>query len=134
MDGSTGMSVAATKSIDNITKSVRQMASLSQGNVEAIMRSGRVWTAGCQDISKTMAATAQAHLDQTRSNWKALTNVKSLSEAMGLQTNIAQTFYQTVFAETGTLTNSTMKLTEQTIAPFMEHFTQSVEKFRRPAD
>ena len=99
-----------------------------------MMKSGRVWTAGCQDISKTMAATAQAHLDQTMSTWKALTNVKSLKEAMDLQASLTQTSFQTAFAETGKLTDSTMRLAEQTIAPVMEHFTLTVEKFKRPAE
>jgi phasin family protein len=134
MDGSTGMNVAAAKIADNWTKTVEQMASFGQENVGAIMKSGRVWAAGCQDISKTMAATAQAHLDQTTSTWKALTSAKSLREAMDLQAAITRTSFQTAFAETGKLTESTVRLAEQTIAPIMKHFTLTIEKFTRPAD
>ena len=133
MGVSTGMNMTATKIADHWTKTVEQMASLSRDNVEAVTKSGQVWAAGCQDISKTMAATAQAHLDQTMSNWKALTTVKSLKETMDLQTNITRTSFQTAFAETGKLTDSTMRLAEQTMAPIMERFTLTVEKFTRPA-
>src|ERR1700678_3764248 len=126
MDGSTGMNLTATKIVDNLTKTVERMASFGQENVEAIMKSGRVWAAGCQDISKTMAAKAQAHLGQTMSTWTALTSAKSLRQAMDLQANITQTSFQTAFAETGKLTESTIRLAEQTIAPIMERFTLTI--------
>jgi hypothetical protein len=51
-------------------------------------------------MSKTMAASAQVHLDQSASSWKALINVKSLKEAMALRASLMQTSFQTAFAET----------------------------------
>jgi phasin family protein len=97
------------------------------------MKSGQVWAAGWQDIAKTMAGTAQAHLDQTMSTWKALASVKSLQEATGLRASLPHTSFETAFAETGKLTDASIKLVEQAMAPIMERFTLAVEKFTHKA-
>jgi hypothetical protein len=130
MDGSTGMTMDATKTMANLTKATEQVASFNQGNIEAIMRSGQVWAAGCQAISKTMASTAQAHLDQTMSIWKALISVRSLKEAMDLRASLPHTSFETAFAETGKVTDATMRLAEQTMTPIVERFALAAEKFR----
>ena len=44
----------------------------SQGNVEAMVKSGQIWAAGVQDIGKQIAANAQASFDETMSTFKAL--------------------------------------------------------------
>ena len=120
--------------MEKAMKTAEELVAFGQGNVEAIMRSGQIWAAESQAISKTMATTAQTHLDQTMSAWKALTTVKSLKEAADLRGSLAQRSVQTAFAEAGKLTDATMRLAEQTMAPIVERFTLVTEKFTRPAD
>jgi hypothetical protein len=134
MDGSQGKTFDATRTLDSLTKTTEQITSFSQGNVEAIMKSGQIWAAGCQAISKTMATTAQAHLDQTMSVWKALISVKSLKEAMDLRASLPHTSFETAFSETGKVTDATMKLAKQTMTPIIERFRLASEKFTRPAN
>jgi phasin family protein len=134
MDGSTGMTMDATKTVANLTKTIEQITSFGQGNVEAIMKSGQIWVAGSQAISKTMATTAQAHLDQTMSTWKALINVKSLREAMDMRASLTHAPFETAFAEAGKLTDASMKLVEETMAPITERITLAAEKFRHLAN
>lgn len=81
MDSSQGTAFDAKMTIENLTAATQKMTAFSQGNVEALMKSGQVWAAGCQEISKTIAAVAQAQLDHTMSTWTALVGVKSLKEA-----------------------------------------------------
>ena len=123
MDGLTEMTMGATKTVDNLTKTTEKIMSYNQGNVEAIMKSGQVWVAGWQDIAKLMAGTAQAHLDQTMSTWKALASVKSLQEATDLRASLPHTSFEAAFAETGRLTDASIKLVEQAMAPIMERIT-----------
>ena len=59
----------------------------SQGNLEALMKSGQVWASGVQDIGKQMAASAQSSFDETLSTFKALSSVKSFKDAFDLQSN-----------------------------------------------
>ena len=98
------------------------------------MKSGQVWAAGWQDITKTMAGTAQAHLDQTMSTGRALASAKSLQEATDLRASLMRTCFQTVFAETGKLTEASMKLVDETMAPIMARITLAAEKFTRQAN
>jgi phasin family protein len=134
MDGSTRMTMEATKTMANMAKTSEQVASLGQRNVEAIMRSGRVWAAEYQNISKTMAAATQAYLNQTTCAWKALIAARSLREAMELQARLTQTSFEMAVAETGKLRDATIRLTEYTMAPIMQSFAPAVEKSNRPAD
>lgn len=132
------MPVAVTRQsaqavLENTMKTAEEFVSFSQGNVEALMKCGQIWATGMQDMSKSFAATAQAHLDQTVSTWKALAGVKSIKEAMDLQTNLARSSVETAVAETGKLTDASMKLAEQTMAPITARVTLAVEKFSRTA-
>ena len=130
MDGSNGMIRDATKTITKLTKTASELTSFGQGNVEAIMRSGQIWAAGYQEISKAMAAAAQAHFDRTTSAWKALASVKSLKEAMDLRGRLTQTSFETAFAETGKLADASAKLAEQAMAPITERVAVALETFK----
>lgn len=120
----------------NMEKAMRtaeEFMSFGQGNVEAVMRSGRIWAEGVQDLSKTFAATAQAQLDQTMNTFKALAGVKSLKEAMDLQTSLARSSVETAVNETSRFTDASLKLAEQTLAPITQRMSLAVEKFGRTA-
>jgi phasin family protein len=109
--------------MDNAMKTAEELVSFGQGNVEAVMKSGQIWAAGVQDLSKSLAATAQAQFEQTMATWKALAGVKSLKEAMDLQAGLARSSLETAMAESGKLTDASMKLAEQTFAPITARVT-----------
>jgi phasin family protein len=119
--------------MDKAMKTAEEFVSFGQGNVEAAVKSGQIWAAGIQDLSKTFAATAQARMEQTVATWKAMAGVKSLKEAIDLQTNLARTSVEAAMTETGKLTDASMKLAEQTFAPISARVSLAVEKFGRAA-
>lgn len=102
-----------------------------QGNFEAMMKSGQIWAAGVQDLGKHVAASAQAQLDQTMTTWKAMAGLKSVKEAMDMQTGMARAAVEAAVSETGKLTDASMKLSEQTIAPITARLSLAAEKFGR---
>jgi len=119
--------------MDKVMKSAEEMVSFSQGNVEAIVKSGQIWAAGVQDLSKAFAATAQAQMDAAMAAMKALSSVKSLKDAIELQSSATRGSVETVMAETGKLTDASMKLAEQAMAPIAARVTLAAEKFGRAA-
>ncbi len=119
--------------MEKAMKSAEEFLSFGQGNVEAMVKSGQIWATGVQDIGKTVAATAQAQIDATVATIKALTGVKSLKEAMDLQATLARDSVEKAVAETGKLTDASLKLAEQTMAPIAARVTLVVEKFGRAA-
>ena len=119
--------------MEKITQTTEQLVSFSQANVEAMVKSSQIWAAGVQDIGKTFAATAQAQMDATMATLKAFTSVKSFKDAIELQTTLARSSVESVVAETGKLTDASMKLAEQTFAPITARVNVAMEKFGKAA-
>lgn len=119
--------------MDKAMKTAEQMMSFQQGNMEAMMKASQIWAAGMQDMGKSFAATAQASLDHTMNTWKALAGVKSLKEAMDLQSGLARNSLETAMSQTGQLTDASMKLAEQALAPITARVSLAVEQFGRAA-
>jgi len=121
-----------TVTMEKTMKSAEDLVSFGQANMEAFMKAGQIWAAGVQDLSKQVAATAQAQVDQTVATFKALAGVKSFKEAVDLQSSLARSTVEKAVAETGKLTDASLKLAEQTLAPITARVTLAVEKFGRP--
>lgn len=119
--------------MEKAMKTAEEFMAFGQGNLEALMKSGQIWAAGVQDLSKQVAATAQASFDETVSTFKAMTTVRSLKDALDLQANLARSTMEKTLAESGKLTDASFKLAEQTIAPITARVTLAVEKFAKSA-
>ena len=119
--------------MEKAMKTAEELMAFSQGNLEAMVKSGQIWAAGVQDIGKQMAANAQASFDETMSTWKALSGAKSLKDAFDLQASLARATMEKTLAESGKLTDASMKLTEQAMAPLTARFTLAMEKFSKAA-
>jgi phasin family protein len=138
-----GMAKAATgladtqakvkQGMEKAMKTAEEFVAFSQGNVEALVKSGQIWTAGVQDISKLIAANAQASFEETMSTFKALSSVKSVKDAFDLQSSLARSTMEKAMAESGKLTDASLKLTEQVMAPITARFSLAMEKFAKSA-
>jgi phasin family protein len=131
--GVTETQAKVKEGMEKAMKTAEELMAFSQGNMEALVKSGQIWAAGMQDISKQFAATAQASFDETMSTFKAMTSVKSLKDAFELQSSLARATFEKTVAESGKLTDASMKLTEQTLAPITARVTLAVEKFAKTA-
>jgi phasin family protein len=131
--GFTETQAKVKEGMEKAMKTAEELVSFGQGNLEAVLKSGQIWAAGMQDLSKQVAATAQASFDETMSTFKALTSVKSLKDAMELQASLARATMEKTLAESGKLTDASFKLTEQAIAPITARVTLAVEKFAKSA-
>jgi phasin family protein len=114
-------------------KTAEELVAFSQGNMEALVKSSQIWATGVQDLSKHVAAAAQASMEESMSTFKALTSVKSLKDAFELQASFARAAMEKTMAESGKLTDASFKLTEQALAPITARVTVAVEKFSKAA-
>ena len=117
--------------MDKAMKTAEELVSFGQGNFEALVKSGQIWATGMQDLGKQVAATAQAQMDQTMATLKALAAVKSFKEAVELQSSLARSSVEKAVTETGKLTDASLKLAEQTMAPLTARVSLAVERFAR---
>jgi phasin family protein len=107
-----------------------EFISFSQGNVEALVKSSQIWATGLQDMSKQAAISAQASFEDAMQAMKALTGVKSLREAMDLQTTLVRSSMEKAVAQTGQLTDASVKLAEQAMAPLAARVSVAIEANR----
>jgi phasin family protein len=119
--------------MEKAMKTAEELVAFGQGNVEAMVKSGQIWAAGMQDLSKLIAANAQASFEETMSTFKALSSAKSLKDAFELQASLARSTIEKTLAESGKLTDASMKLTEQTLAPLTARVSLAMEKFTKTA-
>jgi phasin family protein len=119
------------QSMEKAMKTAEEVVSFSQGNFEAVVKSSQIWAAGLQDLSKQMAATAQAQLEETMAMFKSFSGVKSLKDVMDMQTSLARTSMEKAMTEGGRITDASIKLAEQAIAPLTARMTVAVEKFSK---
>ena len=86
-----------------------------------------------QDLSKQVAATAQAQFDETMSTFKAMSSMKSLKDMFDLQSTYTKAALEKTMSESGKLTDASLKLTEQALAPIAARVTTAVETFGKAA-
>jgi phasin family protein len=119
--------------VEKVMKTAEELVAFNQGNLEALVKSGQIWATGIQDLSKHIAAAAQASMDESMSAFKALTGVKSLKDAFELQSSFARAALEKSMTESGKLTDASFKLTEQALAPITARVNVAVEKFAKAA-
>jgi phasin family protein len=131
--GFTDTQAKVKEGMEKAMKTAEELMAFSQGNLEAMVKCGQIWAAGVQDIGKQIAATAQASFDDTMSTFKAMSSVKSLKDAFDLQASLARSTLEKTVAESGKLTDASMKLTEQALAPLTARVNLAMEKFAKAA-
>ncbi|MDD2795784.1 phasin family protein [Acidocella sp.] len=127
-----GLETSQAKLKEGVEKAVKkseEILAFNQGNLEAAMKAGQIYAAGFQDISKQFAASSKASIEETVAFTKTLMGVKSVKEAVDLQTGFAKASIEKAVTESSKLTDATVKLAEQTIAPLTARVALAVETF-----
>ena len=116
-----------------MVKTAEEIVTFGQGNVEALVKSGQILATGMQDMTKQMAATAQASFDEAMGTFRAIASARSVREAMDLQAALARSTLEKAVTQSGQVAESTLKLAEQVVAPIASRFTLAVETFGKSA-
>jgi phasin family protein len=122
-----------TRGIKSMIKSTEDFVAFGQANLEAFVKSGQIWSAGVQELTKQIASSAKASFDESVSTFKAMSTAKSVKEAIDLQSSFAKAALEKAMAESNKLTDASIKLTEQTLAPITARVTVAVETFGKAA-
>jgi phasin family protein len=114
-------------------KSTEEFFAFGQANVEAFIKSGQIWAAGVQELTKLFATTTKASFDESVATFKAISSAKSVTEAIDLQGTFARSVVEQALAESDKLINTSIKLIEQTLAPITARVTVAAETFGKAA-
>lgn len=108
-------------------------AAIGKENLEAFTASSKIWTVGVQDLTTQFAATAKASFEESVATFKALAAVKSVKEAIELQTAYSKAAVTKALAESSKLTEASLKLTEQAMAPLTARIAATVGTMSKAA-
>ena len=120
---------AMRSNVDKAIKTAGDMFAFAQGNLEAFTRSSQILAAGWQDMSQNFALTAKAAVEDTMHTVKAMSAAKSIKEAMDMQAALVRATVEKAVAEGGKLTDSSMKLSEQVLAPISARLNHAAATF-----
>ncbi|HVE21874.1 MAG TPA: TIGR01841 family phasin [Acidocella sp.] len=121
--------VKIKEQVEKAMKTTEEVLAFSQGNMEALVKASQIYAAGCQDLSKTFATSSKNSLEETVAFTKSLMGAKSVKEAVDLHTGFAKASIEKAVSEANKMTDASVKLTEQVIAPLTARFTLAVETF-----
>ena len=131
-----GLESSQMKLKEGVQKAVKQseeMMAFGQGNMEAMIKASQIYASGFQDISKHFAASSKESLEESMAFTKSLMGVKSVKEAVDLQTGFAKSSIEKAVAESSKLTDASVKLAEMAIASLTARVALAVETFSKTA-
>lgn len=122
----------ATKQAAAAQKGIEQVIELGKGNFEALVKSSTILAEGMQEIAKAAFAANQAAFEEGIANARALAGVKSVREAVELQTGFAKAAFEKFVAETTKFSEQGTKLAERAFEPVAERVNVTVAQFGKP--
>jgi phasin family protein len=122
-----------TINMQKTMKTAEEILAFGQGNVAAFTSSSQILAAGAQELSKSIAAEAQAQVEQTVSAMKAIAGARSLQDLVNLQTAFARSLFARSAAETTRLSEASRKLATDALSPLNARVTLAAETFSRAA-
>ncbi len=121
--------VKLKESMEKAVKSSEELMAFSQANMEAMMQASKIFAAGLQDITKGVAASNKASIEESVAFTKSLFGVKSIKEAMDMQSNFARLSIEKAVSESNKVTDASVRLAEEAVAPLTARLSVAVEKF-----
>lgn len=121
--------VKIKESVEKAMKNSEEALAFAQGNMEALVKASQIYAAGIQDISSQMASSSKASIEDSVAFGKSLMGVKSVKEAVDLQTGFTKSVIEKAVSESGKFTDAAVKLAEQALAPLTARVTVAVETF-----
>jgi phasin family protein len=109
------------------------LVALNKGNLEAFMKSGEIWATGVQEMTKQFAITVKESFEESVATFTAFSSVKSVKEAIDLQSAFARTAFEKAMAEANKMTDASIRLTEQAFAPLTARVTVAVDTIGKQA-
>ena len=110
-----------------------EMTDFAKGNVEALVESGKVLSAGMQDVGKTYVGEAKAAYETLTADMKEMAAIKSPTELFQLQGKIARRNFDSAVAFSSKTGDSILKLYADAFAPISGRVSLAAEKISKAA-
>jgi phasin family protein len=119
-----------TGSLAQATDLARAYAQVQRDALESVMKAGQIYGEGLKTIAAHAAESNRAQFEETLAHLRALTGVKSIHEAMALQTQYARVAASKALTEGSLLVENGLKLAEEAMAPITARAREAAEKVK----
>ena len=105
----------------------------TKANVEAVVESGKIFVTGAQELLKDNIETGKTVIETVTEDAKKVAAVKSPTELMQLQAEIARRNFDALVSYGSKRTEAWVKLTNEAFAPISNRVSVAVEKVSKAA-
>ncbi|MFC3173007.1 phasin family protein [Novosphingobium bradum] len=123
----------AKAAIEKNTAALGDASEFAKGNVEAVVASGKILSAGLQDLGATLVAETRGAFEGLTADAKELAAAKSPTEFFQLQSAFVRKQFDGLVAQASKNTEAFLKLANETVAPLSSRVTIAVEKVSKAA-
>ena len=125
--------VAATKEqVDKASsaalKGYDEFASVNKEQMDACVKSSNIVAKGVEDLSKAYFALAQSAAESNVAAAKKLMGAKTINDVFDIQSEMMKTNFDSFVAESTRLSEMSMKVANEAMAPLQSSFTTFVER------
>jgi phasin len=124
------MQELATSSLDQAREAYQKARTSAETLSHSVGSSGEAAAKGVQDFSRTLIDAIQSNTDATLGFLKAMSGVRSLSEAVELQARHARTQFESVTEQAKTLAGIANRTVTETTQPVRQAFDQALKVAR----
>ena len=114
-------------------KGYDEAAEINKSNMDAMTVAANIWSKGVEELGKAYFAFTQNNIDAAVSASKAMMAVKTVNEAVELQSDLTRNSVDQLVAESSKLSELTYKVTNDALAPIQSHMNESFEKLAKSA-
>jgi len=115
------------------TKALEDVTKFSKENLDALVSASTVYAKGFETFGKAWYAFSQETVEASAAVAKQLLGVKTLKEAVDLQTDFAKTTFDKFVAEGTKLSEMSIKVANEALEPINARVNVAVEKLLKPA-
>ena len=120
------------KGQDAVKKSqafAEQLTEAAKANLEAVVESSKIATAGVRDLGTEIVATTKSSVEQATAAVKTLTEAKSPTEFFQLQSEMFRASFDRMVADGSKLTEQMVKFAGEAVQPLSNRASVNAEKF-----
>lgn len=110
-----------------------EVTEFNKGNVEAVVESGKIFLSGVQSIGREQIEVTKSAVETVTEDFKKMAAVKSPTELMQLQGELARRNFDAAVSFGSKNTESLVKLYNDAFAPISSRISVAVEKIKKAA-
>jgi len=123
----------ATEAAEKGKKLAAEAVEFNKANVEAMLEAGKIVAKGAQELGKTNVEFAKKNFEEVQVAVKELTAVKSPTDFVKLQGELARKGFDTAVAQGSKNTEAMVKLVSDMFQPISNRIAATTELFKKAA-